>query len=203
MKGLLALLLFVWVTLVALFAPDVRAAHDRHVADYAQNSVVHLTIELEDGREGACTGFVIQPNIVMTAFHCVENATLTADGHKASVVAINPLYDLALLTTNTGDRPALVLRDSGLRRGEHLTAIGYAGGTVLAQMPGTVMLLRERVEPDLAPCIIASYLGIPGMSGGPVIDARGYLVSVVSRGITGISCGMSPELLHAFLYGAP
>jgi hypothetical protein len=40
------------------------------------------------------------------------------------------------------------------------------------------------------------------MSGGPVIDASGRLVSIVSRGITGVSCGMNTEILRVFLYNA-
>jgi S1-C subfamily serine protease len=204
MRNLTAALLFVFAALWALVAPDAIAWHERHVADYAQNSIMRLTIHLEDGREGTCSGFVIQPGIVMTAKHCTEDGPVTADDKPTTLIARDDLYDLALLATDTGNRPALQLRSSGLLRGEHVTAIGYAGGQgFLAQMPGSVMLLRARVEADIAPCVIMSYIGIPGMSGGPIIDSRGLVVSVVSRGITGIACGMSPELLHAFLYGAP
>jgi S1-C subfamily serine protease len=205
---IIAALLFVWATFIAFYAPDIAAFHARHVADHAQNSVVRLVLHLLDGREGVCTGVVIQKGLILTAAHCADSEegilAINADDAPTEIVAVDDSYDLAVLSSPAAERrPVLELGSGALMRGDHLTAIGYAGGgEFLVQMNGLLMLQAARVDEGLAPCIIANYIGIPGMSGGPVIDASGRLVSIVSRGITGVSCGMNTEILRVFLYNA-
>jgi S1-C subfamily serine protease len=205
---ILALALFIWATFIAFYAPDIAAFHARHVADRAQNSIVRLTLFLNDGREGVCTGVVIADKLILTAAHCTDEnvVSINADDAPAQVVAVDEHFDLALLTSPAAQserRPAISISDAPMFRGDHMTAIGYAGGaTFLVQMRGTLMLQAAETSSDIAPCVIASYIGIPGMSGGPVIDARGHLISIVSRGITGVSCGMNTEIIRVFLYSA-
>jgi S1-C subfamily serine protease len=207
----LYLALFIWATFIAFYAPDIAAFHARHVADHAQNSVVRLTLFLNDGREGVCTGVVIADKLILTAAHCTDEKDgnvvgINADDAPAQVVAVDEHFDLALLTSVAAQserRPAITISDAPMFRGDHMTAIGYAGGaTFLVQMHGTLMLQAAETSSDISPCVIASYIGIPGMSGGPVIDGRGRLISIVSRGITGVSCGMNTEIIRVFLYSA-
>jgi hypothetical protein len=150
-----------------------------------------------------CSGEVIAPTLVLTVNHCVSEDMLI-DGMKSDgIVRVDLWYDLALIRVHTG-KPSLPLRDTPLTRFEPLTAIGYAEGfnTLTALEVKPVILNFTPDLTHLAPGIftIPGYLG--GMSGGPVVDANGEMVSICQRHTDeGLGYGVGMLIIHAFMLG--
>jgi serine protease Do len=149
--------------------------------------------------EGAGSGFVIDPaGTIVTNSHVVAGARSIsvelADGTEldADLVAQDPGRDLAVLSVDGGDLPALEIGDStGLGVGDPVVAIGNAlgldgdltvtSGIVSAKdrdVPVTrEITLRGTIQTDAAIN--------PGNSGGPLVDAQGRVVGINSAGALG------------------
>jgi Trypsin-like peptidase domain len=151
-----------------------------------------------------CTGEVIAPGRVLSAAHCV------GDNMKADLDALMPLkidqsLDLALLTTDTHQKPALKLRSTNALQFEQLTAIGYAFGYKdISVLLVTPFLLdaspwTNEDESPLAPGMIVEGEYIGGMSGGPVVDAKGLQVGIIQQGGSGVGYGVEASTIRAFL----
>lgn len=176
------------------------------VVEIAQASLVRITGETEtEGFFGpqrvrySCSAFQIAPNRVLTAAHCVGEKML-GDGHGIRVLKVDKYYDLALLQSE--GKPSLEFRDKPVSRFEKLTAIGYAfGWTKLSTLNVTVLIENYAVQADAPVGIIVQGGYIGGMSGGPVVDDAGAVVSVVQRGSAQIGYGVSTLLVRAFLLG--
>jgi S1-C subfamily serine protease len=177
-------------------------AHAVHVSDWyahrvvqrVSNSIVHLTSA--DGA-GICSGFVVAPNRIVTARHCADD-TVAADGKPTTLVHRDEFYDLALFSVETA-RPALRIASERPHPGDRVALIGYAWGQFLVWHFGELEYVNAKVQDDFAKCMLTDRDGVGGMSGGPVVNLEGDVVSVVSRGNSGFSCGVSPLLIRAFL----
>jgi len=110
---------------------------------------------------------------------------------EASVVASDPDLDLALLSVTASDLPSLSLGDSDvLEPGQPVTAWGYpfgravevaredGGAPRVSASAGAVSALRADDEGDARYIQTDAALN-PGNSGGPLVDADGYVVGVV------------------------
>lgn len=182
---------------VSMLFPLTAPYRLERVVARASDSVVRLTIQTPQG-DGTCSGEVLAPNRILTAKHCTEG-TIQVDGKPATVLATDAHYDLALLEAETA-RPALVLRDAPVSRFERVVGIGYAFGlTKLTVLPVAVTIVNVIPFEDAAPGIILQGSFIGGMSGGPVIDYAGYMVSIVQEGAQGVAHGVPVTLIRAFL----
>lgn len=148
-----------------------------------------------------CTGEVIAQNKVLTAEHCVGEK-LRADGRLAQVLRKDEYYDLALLAVKTGKKPALTLREADVELFEPLMGIGYAfGWSTLTPLQVSGAVINKWPEPKLAPGIFVQTDYIGGMSGGPVVDHRGRMVSIVQQRNQGLGYGVGTLIIRAFLLG--
>lgn len=176
------------------------------VTDRVSASVLRITGEAEDMFGGAvrytCTGFAIAPKQVMTAAHCV-GTHMQADGSNVLPIWADKYFDLAVLADEKLTKPALELREAPVDRFEALTAIGYGyGWTRLTVLQERVILVNYAVVGDAAKGLVVQGGYIGGMSGGPVVDADGKVVSVVQRGNAQIGYGVGTLLMRAFLLDA-
>jgi hypothetical protein len=110
----------------------------------------------------------------------------------ASVYASDPELDIAILYVGTADLPYLGLGDSdAIATGEPVNAVGYPFGGVFeleaadsantvptpSMGAGSISALRVDAAGDLRLLQLTAPLN-PGTSGGPIVDAEGYVVGI-------------------------
>ena len=180
---------------------DVNAVLDtaRSAVVAIRTQVVQPTSAGPQRGEGAGSGFVIDPaGTIVTNSHVVEGARSISveldDGTEldAELVARDPSRDLAVLSVDGGDLPALEIGDSdALGVGDPVVAIGNALGLDgdLTVTTGIVsakdrdvpvtrdITLRGTIQTDAAIN--------PGNSGGPLVDAQGRVVGINTAGARG------------------
>lgn len=135
-----------------------------------------------------CAGSLVG-EFVLTAAHCVpiQPAIVTMRDGLASlgdVVAIDSETDVAVL--RTGLPPGRLSIGPAPRAGDEVTAIGHPDGARWAAMHGSVAIARRWIrETPAREHVLLDLAAIGGMSGGPVLDARGRVVGVMSFRVTG------------------
>ena len=203
MKWLLA----PFVAFVALVLGDSSyRAHARIVA-HASESVVRLSMHLdeEDADGHVCTGSMVGRHLVLTAAHCIYQDLQIDDQPIRGVLRLDRFFDLALVDARI-EKPSIELRSSGPELYEPLTALGYAHGwhklTALHEMPYLVNFTPDYgPELTLPPGVFVQGGYIGGMSGGPVVDAQGKMVSIVQRAGELSGYGVGVETIRVFLGG--
>jgi hypothetical protein len=110
----------------------------------------------------------------------------------ASVYAADPDLDIAILYVGAADLPYVGLGDSdALAAGEPVNAVGYPFGGVLelaaadavnavptpSMSAGTISALRLDAAGDRRLLQLSAPLN-PGNSGGPIVDAEGYIIGI-------------------------
>ena len=151
---------------------------------------------------GAGTGMILTSSgEVLTNNHVIEGATSirvtipgSGDTYSATVVGADPAHDVALLQLNgaSGLTPVTLGASSDLRVGERLVAIGNAfgrGGTATIST-GTVSALDQTItaggtiggQERLHGVIQMDATISPGESGGPIADASGQVVGMITAG---------------------
>ena len=109
--------------------------------------------------------------------------------------------NLAVLDVKTHKHP-LTFQDAPVYRFEPVTAVGYAwGATVLTALQARIDIYDYAIAEDEAPGIVVQNAYIGGMSGGPVVDESGAVVSIAQRAYSGMGFGVGTKLISAFLVG--
>jgi serine protease Do len=185
--------------------------------DEAERGIVRVVVILESpgGRllYGSGSGFVVAPNLVVTAAHVVAPARQHAeygvaivpprgDGLlTARIIRYSPLSELALLEFNGGpeDQTPLTISTIEPRAGDGVVALGYpdvdyqgaTGADLLRPTPasrtsGQISSLRDRAPTgDAIPTINHQAVISSGSSGGPLLDECGRVVGVNSWHVSG------------------
>lgn len=143
--------------------------------------------------EGGSTGsgFLVDPETVVTAAHVVEGATSISLRFGADVYGGEPVFvdtesDLALVRIGgraAGHSFAVAAEPAAV--GEEVAAIGYPFGMPITMTQGAVTSvdLRVAVEGRDRRNLFRTDTAInPGNSGGPVLTAHGEVVGVVTAG---------------------
>ena len=166
------------------------------VVETARRSLV----EIRDGRTGAGAGSIWHADgLILTNAHVVGRGSIRVtlpDGRHVPgrVLARDPDLDLAALSVEAGDLPAIEPGDSvRLQPGELVIALGHPWGVEGAAATGIVIGVGH--GPPESPMserewVAASLRLRPGNSGGPLIDARGRLVGINTM-ITGPEVAMA------------
>jgi S1-C subfamily serine protease len=139
--------------------------------------------------KSACTGFVInqREGYVMTAYHCLNDGTtvnLSVDkkiGQANWLVFADEKLDIAVVSAPVTTRPALKPSRVGLQKGQEIGALGFGYGLQRSLFrAGYVSNIAVDVDPEIpGPWFLFDGPFIGGMSGGPVFNTRGEVVSVV------------------------
>lgn len=135
---------------------------------------------------GGGTGFVVGEKLILTNKHVAsdQNAEYTImtnqeEIYNAKILAIDPIYDIAILEAEI-DLPALILGDSSkLEIGQTVVAIGNA----LAEFDNTVSSgivsgLKRSIGADLRSLIQTDAAINNGNSGGPLLNLAGEVIGI-------------------------
>lgn len=145
-------------------------------------SVVEIT--RNGGQLGG--GVLVRPGIVLTAAHVVAGAAnglvaiWTFDGRvvEGHVRMQSPELDLALVEAPGATSPPAALGCEPVPDGL-LTAIGFPFGSQFVMQSTHRVDAAEPAEiGPWAQLVMLSGPGIPGMSGGPIVDASGRVVAI-------------------------
>jgi putative serine protease PepD len=149
----------------------------------------------EDDGVATGSGFGIGDGLVVTNHHVVadaEEVTVRLRGRRvrSRVLGSDPSSDLALLRLRPGQArrlEALPLGDSeDVRPGDPAVVIGNPLGLARTITAGVVSAIDRRIEaPDGFPirdAIQTDAAVNPGNSGGPLLDADGRVIGVISQG---------------------
>jgi S1-C subfamily serine protease len=137
---------------------------------------------------------VVDRGLILTNFHVVANAmrvkVVFADGHEseAAVVGLKPENDLAVLQAlSVPDdlAPANLVSTRSLAPGDPVIAVGFPFGIGPSVSAGVVSgLNREYRTPEgqrlLTGLIQFDAAANPGNSGGPLVNANGEVVGIVT-----------------------
>ena len=169
------------------------------VYDFARPATVRIEARcVGDARGralGVGTGFYVSPDgDVLTAYHVVEGGSASceveyvgveSDGDvvRLQLEAFDAYFDLAWMSSNAAaEVPYLTLASRDPTPGSEVVAIGNSRGDFLAARAGRITRLGVQANrADFADDTIEMTAALaPGDSGGPVLDAAGRVVGVVS-----------------------
>ena len=137
-----------------------------------------------------CSGWVIdnKRDFGMTADHCVHSAWATkgliiVDSFQAFEVEGSESLDYAVLYIQGIDRPELKPRFNPLEVGQEVGAYGWAreSGLYSHFRVGVIAAVNAPVDGLKGRWTIFDQPGIGGMSGGPIVDINGQVVSMTQR----------------------
>jgi len=163
------------------------------VFDADEDAVVKLTVLTCEEGQITGSGFLVEPDVVVTAAHVVAGAgaisvqTPGDDVVTAVVLGTDPSTDTALVRLETPvDVTPLELAEEVPSRGSELAVLGYPLGAYTVRIArGVVAGLPIAVDygdQQVARAFTTDAATNAGNSGGPVVDERGMVIGLLSGG---------------------
>lgn len=159
-----------------------------------------------------CSAFSVnqRERLYVTAAHCVDNHDVDLPiplmfSQRIRVMKVDHLVDVAIVQAALGTRP-LMIAEQPPGPGGAVVAAGFIGGQVepamVSAFTGTFYANAFGMDQkhQLHVFSVFHVRVEHGMSGGPILDREGQVVSIVQlkfpEDMTG---GILPEFLHAFM----
>ena len=177
--------------------------------EQAQNSIVKIHTRNLNG-----TGIITSPDTLVTNFHVVVNEEgilpietfRLSNGSKlykkvkvTGVKALSPADDLAILEITNYEGKTIKLSDFETTAKE-VYMLGFTNGA-LRIITGEIKNKTDkdyRIRPfGSMPYKLGFFPHYPGMSGGPVLDAKGHLIAVIKSGEIVLLRASTSESLRA------
>ncbi len=152
------------------------------------------TVRVQARRGPAASGIALAADLVLTADHVVDPSREDAirvglpDGSEvgASVVGRDPATDLAILKIAAGSLTVARAASGEPRTGALAIVVGRPGSqpnASLGLVTGVAGPTRTRRGGMLERFIMVDAVMYPGFSGGPLVDAEGSVVGMVTSGL--------------------
>jgi S1-C subfamily serine protease len=186
-------------------ALDALSALSDGMAD-AVEKIGPSVVRVNGRRRRSGSGVVYAPNTVLTASHVLEReedlTVDTLDGRtlSAEFVGRDPSTDLAVLRVEGLDVDAARPAEGDARIGQLALAVGNPGRSdgpraslgVVSAVGGPTRMWRG---PRLERYIQTDATPYPGFSGGPLIDAKGDVLGIMTSGLMrGVALAVPAEL---------
>lgn len=186
--------------------------------------VVEIKVSDDEVTWGYATGFFIDKNgMILTNKHVVYNSTTTSNFNSiyvrladvdewlnAEVMNISETADLATIKIDKQNTKYFAF-DNNVSNGETVYTIGNPNGFGLSFINGVISSELRNViyNEQTIPAIQTSFVINEGNSGGPVFNAEGNLVGIISFRlkdkyndvIQGVSFALPYETMNSFLSG--
>jgi len=168
------------------------------------------TVLIHSGGRGSGSGVIWSGDgLIVTNAHVVHGSNLCVqlwDGREfdAAATARDPRRDLAALRINADHLPAALPADSSqLRPGELAIAIGNPMGFVGALTTGVIHAIGPLRPLGPQTWVQASVRLAPGNSGGPLADARGYVIGVNTMVAGRLALAIPSNVVRDFVARGP
>jgi serine protease Do len=170
------------------------------VAEVARNATVLITTN-----DGLGTGFLIESDTLLTAYHVVRGATqLQArfatrrlGNFQLELIGFDERRDLALLKLKNPQSlslPILSLAGLAAKANDGLVAIGNSCDSLLKAKFGSVIGLGKDISPAFPQGLLESDAPLaPGDSGGPALNDKGEVIGVIS------AIGVENNILSSYI----
>lgn len=197
------------IILFVAFAATISAGNAWTVAERAVRAA-SAPVQYMDGTNlrTVCTSWSIneQNRLFATAAHCYdEKAQPFIDGQLAWLTFLNEHKDVAVFQVLGTNRKALKPRTSEVERAMAIAAYGFAFGFPAQFREGVIAHPSLEANFHNLPkyngrtWVAASFAYIGGMSGGPVVDEDGRVVSMVQLGGDGTGFGIPVAELRSLI----
>jgi len=174
---------------ITTFAQTSTDKRPEQIYQDALPSIVTLKIETKTGKSGNCTGFLaLKDGLAVTSHHCIRNARRViarfANGEEfatAGLVDQDDTRDIAIIKIKTFGKPLLSVAPVSATVGAKAYAIGAPKGFEFSISDGLLSQIQnvDGYNQYQVSCPLSR-----GNSGGPVFNAQGTVIGVVSWGRT-------------------
>lgn len=175
------------------------------IANALAKSVVYL-----ERQGGACTAFVInsdaphkrdegKQNYLLTAAHC-DGKEMYVDQTAATVVWKDTKKDLLVVEVDDLERPALKLARENPKQGQEVLSFGYGYALERPMARVTHIADDDTYIPEGGiggPLMVTDATFVPGMSGGPVVNANAEVVMIVQLGSDSVGMGVGASTIRS------
>jgi S1-C subfamily serine protease len=193
-------MLFTTVCVVVFQAPMFGVQDWTAAVDLLAKSTVYI-----ETTGGGCTGFVInhtlrdkeKKTLILTAAHC-EGPEMYADQTPTRILFKDTKRDLMVLEVDDLERPALKLASADPKVGNLVASYGFGYSLERPRFRVAHISDDKTYLPEQGgPYYVIDAAFVPGMSGGPVVDASGQVVMIVQLASDRVGLGIGAESIRA------